>query len=151
MTRFRSLRIPVSIRTSYSMADIKGLVDSGATDNFIRPAFAERMGLGLQELERPKKIRNIDNMENQAGSITHFVDLDVQTKGIHKVMRFLVTNIGDEDLVFGYPWLATYEPQVSWTHATIHKNTLPIVLRSINPTEERNTIATAYTTDEKDS
>ncbi|KAH9018943.1 hypothetical protein EDB85DRAFT_2154115 [Lactarius pseudohatsudake] len=97
------------------MADVKGLVDSGATDNFIRPAFAKRMGLGLQVLDRPKKIYNIDKTENQAGSITHYTDLDVQTKGIRKVMRFLVTDIGDEDLVLGYPWLST--PSLDTSHS----------------------------------
>jgi hypothetical protein len=50
ITRYRSMRVPVSIRTSYFMADKKALVDSGATDNFMHPAFAKRMGLGLQEL-----------------------------------------------------------------------------------------------------
>jgi hypothetical protein len=61
ITRYRSMRVPVSIRTSYFMADKKALVDSGATDNFMHPAFAKRMGLGLQELPTPKKIFNIDN------------------------------------------------------------------------------------------
>jgi predicted aspartyl protease len=56
------MRVPVSIRTSYFMADKKALVDSGATDNFMHPAFAKRMGLGLQELPNPKKIFNIDNV-----------------------------------------------------------------------------------------
>ena len=86
MTRYCSLRISVSIRTSYSMADIKVLVDSGATDNFMRPAFATRMGVGIKALNRPKKIWNIDNTENIVGSITHYTDLKVQTKGVHKVM-----------------------------------------------------------------
>ena len=80
------MRIPVSIRTNYSKADIRVLVDSGATDNFIKPSFAKRMGLGMKRLERPRKIWNIDNTENKAGRITHCVDLDVQTKGIHKEM-----------------------------------------------------------------
>ena len=92
------------------MADIQALVDSGATNNFITPAFAKRMGLGLVPLDKPRKIWNIDNTENKAGSITHFTDLDVQTKGIHRPLRFLVTDIGNENIVLGYPWLATYEP-----------------------------------------
>ena len=44
--RYRSMRVPVSIRASYNMADIKALVDSGATDNFIHPNFVKRMGIG---------------------------------------------------------------------------------------------------------
>jgi hypothetical protein len=54
--RFRSMRIPVSIRASYNMANIKALVDSGATDNFIHPNFVKRMGLGQRELDKPKNI-----------------------------------------------------------------------------------------------
>jgi hypothetical protein len=44
--RFRSMRIPVSVRASYNMADVKALVDSGATDNFMHPNFAKRMRIG---------------------------------------------------------------------------------------------------------
>jgi hypothetical protein len=61
ITRYRSMCVPVSIRTSYFMADKKALIDSGATDNFMHPVFAKRMGLGLQKLQTPKKIFNINN------------------------------------------------------------------------------------------
>src|SRR6266702_3821555 len=128
------MRIPISIRTSSAMADIKGLVDSRATDCFMSPTIVKRMGLGKQPLEKPQRIWNIDNTENKDGSITHFVDLQVQTQGIHRTMRFLITNIGNEDVVLGYPWLATYEPKFNWKYATIDETTLPVVLRSVNPT-----------------
>ena len=139
------MRIPVSIRTRYFMADKRALVDSGATDNFINLAFAKRMGLGLQELPKPRKIFNIDNTTNKAGSITHFLDLSVKTKGITKEMRFLVTDIGSEDILLGYPWLATFEPRFNWQSATIDERTLPVVISSINPTIEHTVIATTIT------
>jgi hypothetical protein len=84
ITRYRSMRIPVLIRTSYFMADKKALVDSGETNNFMHPAFAKRMGLGLQKLQTPKKIFNIDNTTNKSGMITHYLDLNVCTNGIYK-------------------------------------------------------------------
>jgi hypothetical protein len=61
-------------------------VDSGATDNFMNAAFAAKMGLGMCKLPTPKKIFNIDNTTNKSGKITHHLDLDVCTKGIHKEM-----------------------------------------------------------------
>jgi hypothetical protein len=133
ITRYRSMRVPVSIRTSYFMADKKALVDSGATDNFMHPAFAKRMGLGLQELPTPKKIFNIDNTSNKSGMITHFLDLNVQTNGINKEMCFLVTDIGHEEILLGYPWLATFEPKFQWRSAVIDERVLPILISSINP------------------
>ena len=132
------MRIPVSIRTSYSTANKVALVDSGATDNFIHPNFAARMGLTPAKLEHPHKIWNVDNTENEAGMITHYLDLDVETKGIHKEMRFLITNIGKEDVLLGYPWLATYEPKFKWKDATIGEEALPIIIRSVNPRVQRN-------------
>jgi hypothetical protein len=127
------MHVPVSIRTSYFMANRKALVNSGATDNFMHPAFAKKMGLGLRELPSPRKIFNIDNTTNKSGMITHYLDLDICTNGIHKEMRFLVTDIGHEEVLLGYPWLATFEPRFNWRSAVIDECVLPIIISSINP------------------
>ena len=144
------MRVPVSIRTRYFMADKKALVDSGATDNFIHPAFAKRLGLSMTPLDKPKRIYNIDNTSNKAGSITHSLELKVTTKGIDKVMRFLVTDIGNEDLLLGYPWLATFEPAFGWKDAIIETKALPIIISSTHPVDSRTVIAGLQTQGEKD-
>jgi hypothetical protein len=64
-------------------------------------------------------------------------------------MRFLITNIGHEDVLLGYPWLSTYEPCFSWKHGTIDESTLPIILRTINPHERRDVVAWYLSTDER--
>jgi hypothetical protein len=147
------MRVPVSIRTSYFMADKKALVDSGATDNFMYPAFAKRMGLGLQLLPTPKKIFNIDNTTNKSGMITQFLDLNIRANGINKEMCFLVTDIGHEEILLGYPWLATFEPRFNWKSAIIDERVLPIIISSINPQIPRKqpTIAMALSEEMKQS
>jgi predicted aspartyl protease len=125
------MHVPVSLRTSYSMADKKALVDSGATNNFIHPRFAQRMGLGMKKLPQPRKIWNINGTLNKGGFLTEYIDLDVQTEGIHKEMRFLVTDLGGEDLILGYPWLSTFEPNITWKMATIDVAALPVVTAGI--------------------
>jgi hypothetical protein len=151
ITHYRSMRVPVSIRTSYFMADKKALVDSGATDNFMHPAFAKRMELGLQKLQTPKKIFNIDNTTNKSGMITHYLDLDVYTNRICKQMWFLVTDIGNKEVLLGYPWLATFEPKFNWRSAVIDERILPIIISSINPQnlKQHPTIATGITEDKQ--
>ena len=135
------MKVLISVRMSYNKADLRCLVDSGTTDNFIHPQFVRRMKLGTRELPRPKKLYNIDNTTNKAGNVTHYVDLMVETAGKKKEMRFLVSDVGREDAILGYPWLATFEPKFSWAHGTIDIKNLPIVLRSLNPTQEHATIA----------
>ena len=114
------------------MADKQILVDSGATDNFIDPKLVKRLGLGTRELPQPRKIWNIDGTNNRAGMLTHYTDLEVQTGGSKEQMRFLVTDLGLEDLILGYPWLATFEPKFSWRNASIDTHALPVIIRSLD-------------------
>src|SRR6266581_8796490 len=119
------------------MANIKALIDSGATDCFMSETFKRRMKLGKRPLQKPRKIWNIDNMANQAGSITHYVDLNVQTNGFKRTIRLLITNIGSEDIVLGYPWMAAFKPQFTWGSGVINEKALPIIIRSVNPSIPR--------------
>ena len=114
------------------MTDKRILVDSGATDNFIEPRLITRLGLGTRNLERPRKIWNIDGTNNKAGMLTQYVDLSVRTGKREEVMRFLVTGLGNEDLILGYPWLTTFEPQFNWANGVIDTSYLPIVIQSLD-------------------
>ena len=132
------------------MADIKALVDSGATDNFIHPNFIKRMGIGQKELDKPKNIYNINDTTNKARQITHYLNLAVTTGGTTREMRFLITDIGREDVLLGYPWLATYEQRFSWKHGTIDEANLPIVLRTIKPNSPQDVVTRYLSTEERD-
>ena len=101
-------------------------------DNFIHPQLIRRLALGTQKLEHSRKIWNIDGTNNKAGRITKYVDLSVQTGKKQNNMRFLVTDLGQEDLILGYPWLATFEPKFSWADGTIDTENLPIIVKSLN-------------------
>ena len=107
-------------------------MDSGATDNFIHPRLIKRLALGTQKLERSRKIWNIDGTNNKAGRITEYVDLSMQTGQEQHKMRFLVTDLGHEDLILGYPWLAKFEPKFGWADGTINTEYLPVIVRSLN-------------------
>jgi hypothetical protein len=152
ITRYRSMHIPVSIRTSYFMADKRALVDSGATDNFMNATFAHEWDW-VKRTPNSQKIFNIDNTTNKSGKIMHYLDLDVCAKGIHKEMRFLITDIGSEDLLLGYPWLATFEPKFNWRHTVIDEQMLPVIISSVNPRiiRPQPVIARLMTNNEKQS
>src|SRR5258708_6091721 len=109
------------------------------------------MGIGTQELPHPRQTWHIDGKMTKGESLAHDVDLAVQTKGIHKEMRFLLTDLREEDLILGYPWLANFEPKVTWKTATIDTTALPIVIRTVNPRIEQimPVIARALTEPEK--
>jgi hypothetical protein len=139
------MKIPVSFRTSYARADKQILVDSGATDNFIDPRLIKRLGLRSLRLERPRKIWNIDGTNNRAGMISDYVDLNVQSGIKGTKMRFLVTDLGLEDLILGYPWLAYFEPKFSWKEGVIDTTHLPVIIRSLSWHQTTQTIVSNAT------
>jgi predicted aspartyl protease len=51
------------------------LIDSGATDNFLTPLLAKRLGLQVQRLEHPKSILTVDGSEHKQGNLTEYMDL----------------------------------------------------------------------------
>ena len=75
---------------------------------------------------------NINGTNNKAGRITEYMDLSIQTGKKQNKMRFLITDLGHEDLILGYPWLATFEPKFSWADGTIDTENLPVIVKSLN-------------------
>src|ERR1700761_1442780 len=140
ITRFRSMKVPTAINTRYNTAEIKSLVDSGATHNFVHPRFVRRMKIGMQRLQTAKTLYNVDDTTNKDGKITHYLVLNVQTKGKSRRMTFLVAEIGKEDIILGYPWLAAYEPQFDWAKGTLNGEYHPLILSSTVPDNQIPTI-----------
>ena len=129
--RLQSMKVPITIKTSYITAEVPSLVDSGATDNFIHPRTIRQLRLRTSSLDKPKRLFNVDDTQNKAGSVTRYIDLSVTTNQEEWQMRFLVSDIRRESLILGYPWLAAFEPRFKWKEGTLDPQYLPIICRSI--------------------
>jgi hypothetical protein len=81
------------------------LVDSGATKNFIDPWTTEQLRLPIWKLQQLQIIYNINGTFNQAGSITHKCQLKIQFKDLTKTIDFYITNLGQDWVILGFPFL----------------------------------------------
>ena len=99
------------------------LVDSGATNNFITPAFTQKLYLTPIKLLKPRTIRNVDGTTNQGGQITKYVDIVIQqhmdekpwwTRPLTMRQRFYLADLGEDDVILGYPWLLTIDEPINW-------------------------------------
>src|SRR6266702_2565816 len=115
------------------MAEQEVLIDSGATDNFICRNLLRRLQISCLPLTTPLRIWNVDGMHNQDGQITHFTDLQVCTGADTKLLRFLLTNLGKDEVILGYPWLTAFKPTIHWKDATLDKAFQPVIISSLNP------------------
>src|SRR5713101_3823359 len=65
-------------------------------------------------LPKPITIRNVDDMTNKLGQITHQVFLAVKTQNHQEVLRLYVSDISKDDLLLGYNWLHHHNPNIDW-------------------------------------
>ena len=84
-------------------AEATTLLDSGAIENFMNLSYAKWLKLPIKELPQPRKLFNIDNMENVSGKLKHYTDLQVQTGNRTIKLCFFLTHIGEQKAILGYP------------------------------------------------
>jgi hypothetical protein len=91
-----------------------GLIDSGAGGKFIDQNYAKSIGLETQLLDQPVIARNVDGTENKKGRITSFVDLNLKINGRTNITRLMVTGLGKQRIILGFPWLNEHNPVINW-------------------------------------
>src|SRR5712672_2348394 len=114
ISRFNSVIMPFDLHTFKGKVEERALVDSGATANFIDYKTVARLQLGTHKLDNIRTVKNIDGTLNRSGNITHCCDLLVSRDRKQERTRFFITNLGGDRFIFGYPWLATFNPDINW-------------------------------------
>ena len=112
-------------------------MDSGATDNFISNKLLKRLKIGKLQLKNPRTIWNIDGTHNKSGTIQEYVNLLVRVGERRHEMQFLITDLGEDELVLGYPWLAAFQPHINWKDTTIDEEEQPLVIRTLDPSLDK--------------
>src|SRR5882762_2853057 len=122
-----SITLPVELQTCGGNHSIeaKVLVDSGATTNFIHQDLVKRHQILMERLPQDIVVRNVDNTKNSLGSICHKVYLTMKVNGHREVTRFLVTNIGTDDIILGHTWLRKHNPAINWRKSLLQFTQCP--------------------------
>ena len=46
-------------------------------------------------------------------------------------LRFLITNLGRDEVILGYPWFTAFEPKFHWQDATLDEEFHPVIVSSL--------------------
>ena len=52
-------------------------------------------------------------------------------------MRFLITDLGEDEIILGYPWLAAFQPHIDWKNTTLDEEEQPLVIRTLDPSLDK--------------
>jgi len=96
------------------MAEERILLDTGAIENFIDQTTVDKLRLGTKRLPYPRKVFNVNGTLNRSGTITKACNLLVTQGNKKEQTRFFVTNLGSNQMLFGYPWFKKFNPDIDW-------------------------------------
>jgi len=82
---------------------VKVLLDSRATEMFVDKKFVEKYEFRMEKLEKVVKIRNVDGMENNGGTVTYEIECNVYHKGHVERIRLDVCDLGRTEVILGMP------------------------------------------------
>jgi hypothetical protein len=114
ITKCKALEIPVDVIAYNAEEVVIALINSGATDNFIDFRTVAKLRLGTRKLPRPRQLFNVDGTHNQASLIGESVHLYIERGGECTRTQFHITNLGRDRIIFGYPWLEAFNPNINW-------------------------------------
>ena len=126
------MTLRVFIHSKSKRAEAVALLDSGATENFINFKYAQKMDLLIRRLPQERRLFNVDGTPNKAGTLKYYTDVNTRTGTKITRLRYFLTDLGENQVILGYPWFASAQPRIDWARGWIDYEQLPIVLRSDN-------------------
>ena len=113
------LPIRISSDNEEGIEIVEGLLDSGASGEFIDQDFARDLHAEKKDLKKPIQVYNVDGTLNKRGTITQYVELELEIHERKRKHRLLVTGLGKQQIILGYTWLKEMNPLIDWQKGTL--------------------------------
>ena len=118
----KSMSILISILSDHvkrKTVKRKALLDIGAGGKFINQNFVLRENIRTHKLAKPITIYNVDGTENKTGTITQYVDVNLQIGNRTTSTKLLVTGLGCQKIILGFPWFKEQNLKINWETGTL--------------------------------
>ena len=123
-TQKDSMTISLTVNMWHKTTKIKALLDCGATHNFINPRTIKALSMGTCPLPHPLIVKNVNRTINWDRTITHYCNLWVHQGKQTDKLGFYMANLGWDQIILGYPWFKSYNPNFDWGTNTLKEEVL---------------------------
>jgi len=80
----------------------------------MHPRFVQKNRLDTIPLEEPLECKTVDGTPIKMGPIKDLVRMQMTTQGRTPMQDFLITDIGEHDIILGMSWLDEQNPLINW-------------------------------------
>ena len=84
----------------------------------------------MQQLEKPLKVFNVDGTSNKRGTIKYFVQLDIMVNRQQEKIKLLMTRLGKQGIILGFPLLNRHNPEINWQTGELNWQTTQKLLQN---------------------
>src|ERR1700677_4925787 len=116
------MSIPVLIsceQNGTKTVETKALLDTGAGGKFIDQNFVLQNNIRTHKLQKSITVYNVDGTENKTGTITRYVDVNLQIGNRTTATKLLVTGLGRQKIILGFAWFEEQNPEINWETGTL--------------------------------
>jgi len=117
--RDNRLVVPSTLRSKTQIVDAKSLIDCRADGVFMHPRFVQKNRLDMIPLEEPLECKTVDGTPIKMGPIKDLVRMQMTTQGRTHMQDFLITDIGEHDIILSMSWLDEQNPLINWKEKTL--------------------------------
>jgi hypothetical protein len=97
------MTLHVFLHSKSKRAETVALLNSGAMEIFMSLDYTKYLHLPIKTLREPRKLFNVDGTPNRAGDLKYFTDLTTRTRTKSTMLRYFLSDLGDNKVILGYP------------------------------------------------
>ncbi|KAI2644715.1 Retrotransposon-derived protein PEG10 [Labeo rohita] len=113
--QYKSLTLPVTIRTDTLSLDLTAMIDSGAALNLINKDIVKKYNIPTQPCIPPIQIKAINDTLIDHGIHYQTKTVKLQVGLLHQEnITLYVVNSPKYEVILGFPWLSIHDPAISW-------------------------------------
>jgi Retroviral aspartyl protease len=90
-----------------------------AGGKFIDQNFVQNQKIETKELKYSIEVFNVDRTPNKQGTITKYTWLDLTINRQTQTHNLLVTGLGKQKIILGYPWFQQTNLDINWKECTL--------------------------------
>ncbi|KAL0173222.1 hypothetical protein M9458_033533, partial [Cirrhinus mrigala] len=112
---YKSLTVPVTIRTDTLSLDLTAMIDSGAALNLINKDIVKKYNIPTQPCIPPIQIKAINDTLIDHGIHHQTKTVRLQIGLLHQEsITLYVVDSPKYEVILGFPWLSIHDPDISW-------------------------------------